>query len=966
MTENQSLDHNGPDWPRESLSSLLLLAAKKGKSGAVRALLKSRADHSVQDCDGNTPLLHSVSKGDNQSVSLLLRSGASLKETNKFGEGILHAAFSNGHFHLGKNLIEQGASQDTLNLNGLDWKAFSVQAGQDMEAVQAALDLDLQVAFLEMKSANQSILNTTFQPKQKKDSTASAYLRELAIGIFPQHAVARQSQKYSISQVPAPTGRIVTCPPISYCGESARAPDRFIEGFDGGVFDSGCALDTKISDTSTRTGSGAVEVVRTVEGSEICASENYLAGPRNTAPESSRLCFGAGSASSSFTAPPSLMNHGGLGDKLAVDDSTDLDAFEVLYLSQGDRKLNALDALHDDNPLQPNAEADGLPEIIAAAKDLGIAVDEPGRGFTDLLAEAEAFYAEMGHQSITEQRDALHEFMDRAHATVLPTLPLLEISDPLRLALADRSALFDGARRLSLEAAPWRILRGFAVIVVNTWGKNGGSLGMACQYALDAERMAHFLDRVGFSEVQVLRDLTRQQLLEYMDQLSIALQPGGNLDEHDGLFIYLAGSGGAFTFDCAPDPGKVSQLLQDRPVHVEEILERLRGALMGRPKILFAQICCDPQERANANVQHTVEPVCCQPSMYEDLLDDSPEVMITWCSTRGHVHWVPRGGSLVTNFLMEELSSHGRDLDFISIVDSTSRKLIDHFNERQGLGGADCLVGKKAYDDFFVQKLVVFKNSKMPAVTLGPSMVFCQDYVAPQFSLSMTDSCLSKLEPNANNFPVHAMAQLPISYATCRENVAWEFLIHDLNGSDDLVVGVVQNRDQLFQKLDPAKISYHDVSPSSTSPPGQVRRNRRNSLVDDDNIPHIPRPGVDIGWGISATGILYPGQRVHNHGFGTKDTVECWIDKSNKTIEFTVNHKHVGHIFQDSSPSEILPVVVNTFVLWIAFFVVQAGPSHSWFSAECRALLLLQCGARTALDLVAPVSPGQSLAEVCK
>ncbi len=59
--------------------------------------------------------------------------------------GVLHAAFSNGHFRLGKKLIEQGASQDAFTLNGLGWKEFAAQAGQDMEAVQAALDLDLQV-----------------------------------------------------------------------------------------------------------------------------------------------------------------------------------------------------------------------------------------------------------------------------------------------------------------------------------------------------------------------------------------------------------------------------------------------------------------------------------------------------------------------------------------------------------------------------------------------------------------------------------------------------------------------------------------------------------------------------------------------------------------------------------------------------------------------------------------------------
>jgi ankyrin repeat protein len=85
-TNNSDLE---TDSLSESLSSLLLIAAKKGHSGAVRALLKSCADHSVQDSDGNTPLLLSVSTGDAHSVKSLLRSGASLNKINHFGEGII-------------------------------------------------------------------------------------------------------------------------------------------------------------------------------------------------------------------------------------------------------------------------------------------------------------------------------------------------------------------------------------------------------------------------------------------------------------------------------------------------------------------------------------------------------------------------------------------------------------------------------------------------------------------------------------------------------------------------------------------------------------------------------------------------------------------------------------------------------------------------------------------------------------
>lgn len=57
----------------------------------------------------------------------------------------MHLAFSNGHFLLGKYLIEKGANQDFLTNDGLDWKAFADKAGQDVEAIDAALKLDLQV-----------------------------------------------------------------------------------------------------------------------------------------------------------------------------------------------------------------------------------------------------------------------------------------------------------------------------------------------------------------------------------------------------------------------------------------------------------------------------------------------------------------------------------------------------------------------------------------------------------------------------------------------------------------------------------------------------------------------------------------------------------------------------------------------------------------------------------------------------
>ena len=59
--------------------------------------------------------------------------------------GALHIAFSHGNFQIGCLLMEKGARQDILTLDVLDWKQFAEKAGQDTEAIDAALQLGLQV-----------------------------------------------------------------------------------------------------------------------------------------------------------------------------------------------------------------------------------------------------------------------------------------------------------------------------------------------------------------------------------------------------------------------------------------------------------------------------------------------------------------------------------------------------------------------------------------------------------------------------------------------------------------------------------------------------------------------------------------------------------------------------------------------------------------------------------------------------
>jgi hypothetical protein len=78
-------------------------------------------------------------------------------------------------------------------------------------------------------------------------------------------------------------------------------------------------------------------------------------------------------------------------------------------------------------------------------------------------------------------------------------------------------------------------------------------------------------------------------MLEYLEQLAAACRPGGNLAAHDGVLVYLAGTGGPLSFDLAPAaaaaPPRPPLLLRDHPLHLEELVAALAAVLPGRPKV---------------------------------------------------------------------------------------------------------------------------------------------------------------------------------------------------------------------------------------------------------------------------------------------------------------------------------------------------------------------------------------------
>lgn len=94
----------------QDLNEELLLAARKGNLGAVRALLDKGVDINAKSPYGATPLYFAASNGHAEVVKLLLERGANVNAKDSFYETTaLNSATSKGRAQVVKLLLENGA-----------------------------------------------------------------------------------------------------------------------------------------------------------------------------------------------------------------------------------------------------------------------------------------------------------------------------------------------------------------------------------------------------------------------------------------------------------------------------------------------------------------------------------------------------------------------------------------------------------------------------------------------------------------------------------------------------------------------------------------------------------------------------------------------------------------------------------------------------------------------------------------
>jgi len=100
--------------------TVLMMAAWRGDSKAVQALLDKGADVNEKNKHGWTVLMMAAWRGDSKTVQALLDKGADVNEKDIYGTTALMMAAENGHTETVQVLLDKGAEENAKRNNNKD------------------------------------------------------------------------------------------------------------------------------------------------------------------------------------------------------------------------------------------------------------------------------------------------------------------------------------------------------------------------------------------------------------------------------------------------------------------------------------------------------------------------------------------------------------------------------------------------------------------------------------------------------------------------------------------------------------------------------------------------------------------------------------------------------------------------------------------------------------------------------
>jgi uncharacterized protein len=126
----------------------LISAVKSGDKSQVAVLLQQRADPNAKEADGTTALMWAVrqsfTKEDTAIAEMLLRAGADVKASNRYGVTALYLACQNGNAAMIEKLLAAGADSNSTVTEGETALMTAARTGV-IEAAKVLLDHGAQV-----------------------------------------------------------------------------------------------------------------------------------------------------------------------------------------------------------------------------------------------------------------------------------------------------------------------------------------------------------------------------------------------------------------------------------------------------------------------------------------------------------------------------------------------------------------------------------------------------------------------------------------------------------------------------------------------------------------------------------------------------------------------------------------------------------------------------------------------------
>ena len=117
-------------------------------------------------------------------------------------------------------------------------------------------------------------------------------------------------------------------------------------------------------------------------------------------------------------------------------------------------------------------------------------------------------------------------------------------------------------------------------------------------------------------------------------------------------------TGGPMSFDTLPAAGANSVSQGACSVGYQELVNLVKD-VPNKPKVISLYICANSVERKRANIDVPLSPAPCVPNLYQKMLDGCQDVVMMLSVTSGMVNWVPKAGSLVLRFFLEEIKEEG-------------------------------------------------------------------------------------------------------------------------------------------------------------------------------------------------------------------------------------------------------------------------------------------------------------------